>query len=212
MRKFTFIDNLIMAADAAIKTITNNLPPETRLNPASSYDDTDLTAAERKEIVGLMRVNHAGEISAQALYQGQALVARSEKVKSRLQRSAMEENDHLHWTKGRLQELNGQPSYLNPIWYVGSFCIGAGAGLIGDKWSLGFLAETEHQVMRHLKDHMQKIPGKDKKSHAILEQMYTDESHHAHVAVDNGAAELPYPVKKVMNLMSKVMTKTAYWV
>lgn len=212
MRKHNLIDNLIMAADNALKTITNNFPPATRSNPALGLQETELTHEESKDIIGLMRVNHAGEISAQALYQGQALVARSEKVKTRLQKSAAEENDHLHWTKARLQELNGHTSYLNPIWYVGSFCIGAGAGIIGDKWSLGFLAETEHQVMRHLKGHMQKVPSKDKKSHAILEQMYIDESHHANVAVKNGAAELPYPIKRLMHFMSKVMTKTAYWI
>ncbi|HHO58680.1 MAG TPA: 2-polyprenyl-3-methyl-6-methoxy-1,4-benzoquinone monooxygenase, partial [Thiotrichales bacterium] len=166
---------------------------------------------ERKHVAGLMRVNHSGEVSAQALYQGQAVTARDPDVRGKLQQAAIEENDHLKWTHLRLQELGSHTSFLNPLWYTGSFAIGAFAGALGDKWSLGFLAETEHQVVKHLDNHLQQLPAHDARSRAILEQMKTDELKHATTAIENGAAELPFPVKKLMAAMSKVMTTTAYY-
>ena len=159
-----------------------------------------------------MRVNHVGEICAQALYQGQAATAKADSVRQKMQRSAQEENDHLAWTQARVQELMTHTSYLNPVWYVGSLAIGAAAGLAGDRWSLGFLAETERQVVEHLNGHLARLPANDQKSRAIVEQMREDEGRHATVAIEAGAAELPLPVRKLMRLASKFMTSTAYWI
>ena len=158
-----------------------------------------------------MRINHAGEICAQALYQGQALTAQLPNVRDKMEQAAAEENDHLAWTAGRLRELGAHTSYLNPLWYAGSFAIGAAAGLAGDKWSLGFVAETERQVIRHLEGHLARLAPQDAKSRAILEQMKDDEAHHATVAIEHGAAEFPEPVKQLMQLTSKFLTTAAYW-
>ncbi|NOQ69777.1 MAG: 2-polyprenyl-3-methyl-6-methoxy-1,4-benzoquinone monooxygenase, partial [Gammaproteobacteria bacterium] len=146
------------------------------------------------------------------LYQGQSLTSSNREIKEKLQQAALEENDHLNWTRNRINELGGHTSFLNPLWYGGSFAIGAFAGAIGDKWNLGFLAETEHQVVEHLESHLNKLPGGDLRSRAILEQMKTDELKHATTAIEHGAAELPPPVKKLMAAMSKVMTGTTYYV
>jgi ubiquinone biosynthesis monooxygenase Coq7 len=159
-----------------------------------------------------MRVNHSGEVCAQALYQGQALTARLPVVRERMEQAALEENDHLAWCEQRLHELGSHKSYLNPAWYAGSFAIGALAGLIGDKWSLGFLAETERQVVRHLEGPLGSLPPDDLKSRAILEQMHTDEAQHATLAVESGGAALPPSIRGLMQSVSKVMTGTAYWV
>jgi ubiquinone biosynthesis monooxygenase Coq7 len=159
-----------------------------------------------------MRVNHCGEVAAQALYQGQALTARLETVRERMEQAALEENDHLEWCERRVKALGGHLSYLNPLWYLGSFAIGAVAGAVGDKWSLGFVAETEKQVIAHLEDHLDRVSQNDKKSRAVLEQMKIDEAHHGAVARAAGGAELPGPIKQLMGLASRVMTRTAYWV
>jgi ubiquinone biosynthesis monooxygenase Coq7 len=159
-----------------------------------------------------MRINHSGEVAAQALYQGQALTARLPGVRDKMERAAEEENDHLVWCERRINELGSHKSYLNPFWYAGSFAIGALAGAAGDKWSLGFVAETERQVVRHLDEHLSRLPEHDQRSRAVLEQMKEDEGHHATVALEAGGAELPEPVKKLMSLTSRVMTRTAYWV
>jgi ubiquinone biosynthesis monooxygenase Coq7 len=159
-----------------------------------------------------MRVNHAGEISAQALYQGQALTAKLPDVRDKMEQAAEEEFDHLNWCQSRLSELDSHTSVLNPAWYAGSFVIGALAGAAGDKWSLGFVAETEHQVVRHLDEHLEKLPAQDARSRAILERMKYDEAQHATVALQSGGAKLPFVVKKLMQLTSKVMTRTAYWI
>jgi ubiquinone biosynthesis monooxygenase Coq7 len=161
-------------------------------------------------VAGLLRVDHAGEVCAQALYQGQALTARRADVRSRLEQAAREENDHLAWCGRRLEELGSHRSLLNPLWYAGSFAIGALAGLAGDRWSLGFLAETERQVVRHLDGHLADLPPDDMKSRAILEQMREDEGRHATTAVDAGAAELPGAVKGLMAGVSRVLTAVAY--
>ncbi len=211
MRHYTAFDRLLIGADIALRTLAGKPLASGRPYPAQNIDDTELDASQRRHVAGLMRVDHAGEVSAQALYQGQALTARDETVRAKLEQSAIEENDHLLWTEHRLHELGDRTSVLNPLWYAGSFAIGAFAGALGDKWSLGFLAETEHQVVRHLDEHLQQLPAEDRRSRAILEQMKVDEAHHATTAIDHGAAALPLPVKKLMSAMSKVMTRSAYY-
>jgi 3-demethoxyubiquinol 3-hydroxylase len=212
MRHISPLDHLISQADHALRTVLGRPKTTERCNPSTHTDDTDLSDEERKLSAGLMRVNHSGEVSAQALYQGQALTARLEDVRTSMERAAMEENDHLAWTQQRLEELNSRKSALNPIWYGCSFAIGALAGAIGDKWSLGFVAETEHQVVRHLDEHLNKLPSHDNRSKTILRQMKVDEAHHATTALEGGGAELPWPVKKLMTAMSKVMTTAAYYI
>jgi ubiquinone biosynthesis monooxygenase Coq7 len=159
----------------------------------------------------LMRINHTGEVCAQALYQGQALTAKLPEVRQSMERAAQEENDHLAWCDSRLKAPDNRKSLLNPFWYAGSFMIGAAAGLAGDKWSLGFVAETEHQVEDHLENHLKRLPPQDQKSRAVLEQMKEDEIHHATVALEAGGAELPGPIKLAMKLTSKLMTKSVYY-
>ena len=195
MRHLNPIDQFIMQSDHALRTIFGNPVTTERKNPSDDTAEHNLSETERKLSSSLMRVNHSGEVSAQALYQGQALTARLEKVRDSMQRAALEENDHLAWTEQRLTELSSRKSLLNPVWYCGSFAIGAVAGLLGDKWSLGFVAETEHQVIRHLNEHLEKLPENDARSEAVLKQMKTDEAHHATVALEGGGAELPLPVK-----------------
>ena len=187
-----------MHADNALRTIAGKPVVTHRDYPASNIEDCELNDTERTQVASLMRVNHSGEVSAQALYQGQALTARLGEVREKLEQAALEENDHLVWTESRLHELGNRTSYLNPIWYAGSFAIGAIAGALGDKWNLGFLAETEHQVVRHLDEHLEILPQQDQRSRAILEQMRTDEAKHATTALDHGGAELPPPVKKLI--------------
>ena len=212
MRNYTPFDQLIMSADTALRTLLGEPIVTEREYPANNISDAEFSEQEKKHIAGLMRVNHSGEVSAQALYQGQSLTSGNREIKEKLQQAALEENDHLNWTRNRINELGGHTSFLNPLWYGGSFAIGAFAGAIGDKWNLGFLAETEHQVVEHLESHLNKLPGGDLRSRAILEQMKTDELKHATTAIEHGAAELPPPVKKLMAAMSKVMTGTTYYV
>ena len=200
-----------MQADTALKTLAGKPVVTEREYPAKNIDDCELSDSERKHIAGLMRINHAGEVSAQALYQGQSLTSKNPEIREKLQQAAAEENDHLVWTENRVNELGGRTSLLKPFWYIGSFALGALAGAIGDKWNLGFLAETEKQVVKHLDAHLDEIPSSDKRSRAVLEQMKIDEAKHATTAIESGGAELPKPVKKAMTLMSKVMTNTAYY-
>ena len=211
MRNYNPLDQLIINADTALRTLFGEPVLTGREYPANDIADANFSAEEKKHIAGMMRVNHSGEVSAQALYQGQSLTSRNQEVKEKLQQAALEENDHLDWTKNRLHELDSHTSLLNPLWYGGSFAIGAFAGAIGDKWNLGFLAETEYQVVEHLESHLNKLPGGDLRSRAILEQMKIDELKHATTAVEHGGAELPPPVKTLMQAMSKVMTGTAYY-
>ena len=209
-RHFSPIDNLMMQVDTGLRTLFGKPSVTERPNPENTIAEGELSANE-KELAGrLMRINHSGEVAAQGLYQGQALTAKLPDVREKMERAAEEENDHLDWCKQRINELDTHTSYLNPLWYFGSVAIGAAAGLAGDKWSLGFVAETEHQVVRHLTSHLNQISENDHKSRAILEQMKEDEGHHATAALDAGAAELPVPVKKFMALTSKIMTKTVY--
>lgn len=210
MRDYTPIDRLMMNIDTALRTVAGKPIVTHRAYPADDIEDCEFKGEDQKHVAGLMRVNHSGEVSAQALYQGQAITARNNKVREKLEQAAQEENDHLAWTKARLQELGDHTSLLNPVWYTGSLAMGAFAGALGDKWSLGFLAETEHQVVDHLDEHLKALPKQDQRSRAILEQMRIDEAKHATTALEHGGAEIPAPVKGLMSLMSKVMTKTTY--
>jgi 3-demethoxyubiquinol 3-hydroxylase len=213
MRTFSFIDKLLVEVDTVVQTIF--IPKQRvslRQSPAAQIDDCNLNQKESQHVAGLMRVNHAGEVCAQALYQGQSLTSRIETVKQQMLQSAIEEVDHLAWCEQRLQELNSKPSILNPYWYVSSFIIGACAGILGDKWSLGFVAETERQVSLHLQKHLQQLPVQDKKSQAILTQMHIDETQHANLAIKSGAANLPWFIQKAMQLMSKVLTSSSYYI
>jgi ubiquinone biosynthesis monooxygenase Coq7 len=212
IRRYSMIDRVIMEADKALTTLIGK--PETTARPAPDVDlkEHNLTQREQQKSRRLMRVNHAGEVSAQALYQGQALTANLPKVRTAMHQAALEENDHLVWCQQRMDYLGGHASVFNPLWYAGSFLLGAVAGQIGDKWSLGFVAETEKQVVHHLDEHLATISLGDEKSRAILEQMKIDESHHAKEAVNAGGAALPKPVKLLMGIMSKVMTRTSYWI
>ena len=205
------IDKLIIGFDSALRTLLTSAQT-VRPVPGSELPEADLTDTERQLSSALMRVNHVGEVCAQALYQGQGLTARNEAVQQTLMQAAREETEHLAWTERRIAELGGRKSLLNPLWYGGSFAIGVVAGLLGDKWNLGFLAETEHQVGAHLASHLQQLPNNDEKSRAIVTQMEIDEAGHATMALSHGGAELPLPVKFTMKLGSKIMTQTAYWI
>ncbi|MCB1925867.1 MAG: 2-polyprenyl-3-methyl-6-methoxy-1,4-benzoquinone monooxygenase, partial [Gammaproteobacteria bacterium] len=181
-----------------------------RPNPADDMPDADLSDVQRDHVARLMRINHTGEVCAQALYQGQALTARDPVVRTSMERSAAEENDHLDWCEQRVEELGGRLSLLNPFWYAGSFAIGALAGVAGDKWSLGFVAETERQVEGHLDEHLEQVPAEDQRTRAILEQMKRDEIEHGQKALDHGGARLPAPIKALMKVTAKIMTTSVY--
>ena len=211
-RNYSPLDQLVMNLDTSLRTLFGKPRTTERPNPADPREEAELSEAERELAARLMRINHAGEVAAQGLYQGQALTAKLPRVREKMQRAAEEENDHLDWCEQRVKELGSHVSYLNPLWYAGSVTIGALAGLAGDKWSLGFVAETEHQVVDHLDSHLQQITPDDQKTRAILEQMKTDEGRHATMALSAGGAPLPGPVKKFMGLTSKIMTRTAWWV
>jgi len=205
------LDRLIVEFDKGLRTLFSQAH-SARAYPDANIPETPMDEAERKNAAALMRVNHSGEICAQALYQGQALTARDPAVQQTLQQAAQEETEHLAWTAKRVHELGGHLSLLNPFWYTGSLAIGAVAGLLGDRWNLGFLAETERQVGDHLQSHLDRLPPQDAKSRAIVAQMYTDEVGHADMARSLGGAELPQPVQLAMKLNGKVMTSTSYWV
>jgi len=203
------LDHLIIEFDKGLRTLFSQAH-STRPHPDADLPDVSMDEAERKHAAGLMRVNHSGEVCAQALYQGQALTARDPEVQETLQQAAQEETEHLAWTSRRVKELGGHLSVLNPILYTGSLTLGAVAGLLGDKWNLGFLAETERQVGSHLQSHLKKLPAQDEKSRAVVQQMHIDETQHAEMAQELGGAELPEPVRQGMRAMSKVMTQTTY--
>jgi len=211
MRRYSALDQLCLGFDQALRAIAGHAETTARPYPAKNEQESELTPEQRKHSAALMRINHAGEVCAQALYHSQGLVSRGHAVKEKMRRAAIEEGDHLQWCSSRLAELSSHTSYLNPFWYAGSFAIGLTAGLIGDKWSLGFLAETEQQVVNHLEQHLTLLPAEDKKSLKILQQMHHDEAEHRDDAVHAGAAVLPRWVKKLMRFSSKLMVKTAYW-
>lgn len=211
-RDYSPLDHLLMNVDTGMRTIFGAPILTERPNPSEKIAEAELSEAERDLAGRLMRINHAGEVSAQGLYQGQALTAKLPEVREKMERAALEENDHLEWCERRAREMGTGVSLLNPLWYAGSAAIGAIAGKAGDQWSLGFVVETEHQVVKHLDEHLAQLPEHDQKSRAILEQMKEDEAHHATMALHAGGAELPSPVKRLMGLVSKIMTKTAYWI
>jgi ubiquinone biosynthesis monooxygenase Coq7 len=209
-RTFSTLDRVIGEIDKALKVLS--APARgSRPSPAGAGGEFVLEEAERLESSRLMRVNHSGEVAAQALYQGQALTARDGQVAAAMRQSAAEEMDHLAWCESRLRELNGRTSSLNPAWYAGSFAIGAVAGMFGDRTSLGFIAETEKQVETHLHSHLTRLPAADHRSRAIVNQMTLDEVAHGAKAISLGANELPFPFKWAMRLTSRVMTRSSYW-
>jgi ubiquinone biosynthesis monooxygenase Coq7 len=210
-RAYSPFDKVIMQIDQAVQTVFGQPKVTERSNPANGMEETDLSDSERDHTARLMRINHTGEVCAQALYQGQALTAHDPSVKNSMERSAMEENDHLDWCGSRIRELGGRTSLLNPFWYAGSFAIGALAGIAGDKWSLGFVAETERQVEAHLEEHLSEVRPEDQKTTAILQQMKEDEINHATKAVEKGGVELPLPIRTGMKITAKVMTGSVYY-
>jgi ubiquinone biosynthesis monooxygenase Coq7 len=211
-RNYTPLDRLLINLDQAVRTLFGQPVTTGRPNPAAAAPAVELPPWEQRRAARLMRVDHTGEVCAQALYQGQALTARLTEVRDRMERATVEENDHLAWCEARLRELNSRPSLLNPLFYAGAFAIGALAGAAGDRWSLGFVAETEQQVVEHLNAHLERLPAADRPSRAILEQMREDEAHHAATAMAAGAGRLPFPVRALMKGASQVMTQTTYWV
>lgn len=206
----TFVDRCLLQVDQALRTCVPGSSQAHRPSPASTADETELADTERRHAAGLMRINHTGEVCAQALYAGQAATAKLGETRQAMEEAAQEEVDHLAWCEERLTQLDARPSVLNPLWYGMSFGMGALAGLAGDKWSLGFVAETERQVCEHLEDHLQQLPETDQRSKAILEQMISDERQHGETAKSAGGADLPQPLRQAMSAMSQVMKKTTY--
>lgn len=208
---FNSIDKLIIEFDKALRTLAAT-PTSARPLPGGTLAEAELTDAEKRHAAALMRVNHCGEVCAQALYQGQALSCDDATVTRALAQAAREETEHLAWTEQRVTELGGRLSLLNPLWYAGSLALGYAAGRFGTRWNLGFLAETERQVEAHLEGHLERLAPQDAKTRAIVEQMKRDEAAHARTAYDLGGAELPEPVKRAMRLSARIMTGASYWV
>jgi ubiquinone biosynthesis monooxygenase Coq7 len=203
------IDTLIGEFDRALRAVAG-VAQASRTSPAEGIGEASLQEEQKAHAAALMRVNHVGEVCAQALYQGQALTARDPGARAALQKAAREEEDHLAWCAERIRELGGRPSLLNPLWYAGAFVMGAAAGALGDRWNLAFLAETERQVEEHLTGHLEALPPDDQRTRAVVEGMRADEARHRASALELGAAELPEPVMRAMRLASKVMTTVAY--
>lgn len=204
-----FPDRFIAALDNGLRTLFAP-SPSARAAPGALRSDQELTDGERELSLRLMRVNHSGEVSAQGLYQGQMLVAKEESVRALLARAAAEETEHLAWVQHRLEELGGRRSLLDPLWYAGAFILGAASGLLGDRWNLGFLAETESQVESHLDGHLERLPAADRRSRAIIEQMKQDEAGHAVAARNQGAADLPDLVRRAMRFASRLMVESSF--
>ena len=209
-RQLSLLDKLLDQIDSGLRTSFGSAPAPNRVSPAQAMEEPELTEEQRQHAIGLMRINHAGEICAQALYQGQALTAKLPHVGEQMRESAAEEIDHLAWCEQRIHQLGGKTSALNPVWYAMSFTLGAGAGLISDKLSLGFVAATEDQVCNHLEKHLQQLPEDDTKSRSIVGQMLVDEAQHAESALAAGGHKFPKPVKALMTLISSAMTKSSY--
>ncbi|MGQ0578682.1 MAG: 2-polyprenyl-3-methyl-6-methoxy-1,4-benzoquinone monooxygenase [Betaproteobacteria bacterium] len=203
------IDSLIIGFDRALRTLCGSAV-SLRPVPGEDLPDLELSTVERRHAAALMRVNHTGEVCAQALYQGQVLTVRDDAIRKTLENAAAEETEHLAWTAQRIDELGGRVSILNPFFFAGSFAIGALSGLLGDKWNMGFLTETERQVEGHLGGHLERLPAQDQRSRAIVAQMKEDEARHANTALAHGAAQLPEPVKLAMRLSSRLMTVSSY--
>jgi ubiquinone biosynthesis monooxygenase Coq7 len=209
-RRLSLLDKLISEADSVMKTVTSRGNHANRPSPSKDHLDPELSESQRRHVAGLMRVNHTGEVCAQALYQGQALTAKLPTVREDMQQAAQEEVDHLVWCEERLRELDSHTSYLNPAWYGMSFALGALAGAISDKVSLGFVAATEERVCGHLRDHLKQLPEEDRKSQLILQQMLEDEQRHGEKALEAGGTDFPKPVKDAMSFVSRLMTRTSY--
>ena len=209
-RNYTPIDRVIAAIDEGLRVSTGEAPAPFRATPAGDLAPAELNEQDREHVAGLMRINHTGEVCAQALYAGQAATARDDATRQAMQQAAEEEIDHLSWCEDRLKELDSRPSVLNPLWYAGSFAIGALAGIAGDDWSLGFVKETENQVEAHLADHLDRLPEGDARSQAILDQMKVDEARHAHMAEEAGARELPEGIRRAMTFTAGIMKTLAY--
>lgn len=208
-RTLTPLDRLLAGVERALETVAGT-PVAQRTSPADAVPEAELDDRERRHVAGLMRVNHTGEVCAQALYDGQAALARTAANREHLLHAAAEETDHLAWCAGRLRELESRPSLLNPVWYAGSYAIGALAALAGDAISLGFVVETEHQVEAHLAEHLERLPAQDARSRAVLTQMKADETRHAENAQARGGIDLPFPVPQLMRASSMVMKAVAY--
>ncbi len=211
-RHYSLSDQMCFGIDQTLRAVFANPKTTGRPYPAVNETESVMTDEQRQYSAALMRVNHSGEVCAQALYNGQEVFSRSSEIKEKMHQAAIEEGDHLAWCQLRISELGSHASYLNLLWYVGSFSIGFAAGLVGDQWSLGFLAETENQVVQHLEKHLALLPTQDKKSYKVLQQMQLDEARHRDEAIKEGASVLPSSVKFLMTIISKVMVKTAFWV
>lgn len=209
-RHYSPIDRLLLQADTAMRTLLPFSGHPSRPSPAIVQPEVTLDKQQSRHVAGLMRINHTGEVCAQALYQGQALTAKLPQVRQAMEHAAQEEVDHLAWCEQRIRQLGSHTSVLNPLFYGMSFGIGAAAGIISDRVSLGFVAATEHQVVKHLDEHLLQLPAEDEKSRAILAQMRSDEQTHAESALDAGGARFPAPIRLGMSLLSKVMTKSTY--
>jgi len=208
--EYSALDKLIIDFDRNVMRMLFGAPKPRRPSPAEGMTEAEMAPKTRTHIAGLMRVNHAGEICAQALYQGQALLARDPDTRNKMQQSADEEIDHLHWCEQRISELGGRTSRLDPLWYAGSLALGITAGTAGDHWSLGFIEETERQVVEHLQGHLDQLPQEDEKTRAILEQMQMDESEHGEKAAAAGARNLPDFIQSAMHFCARIMTRTSY--
>jgi ubiquinone biosynthesis monooxygenase Coq7 len=210
-RQLSSLDRLLAEADSVIRGIAAPVPRSSRPYPAEDVAEHPLSGTERRHSAALMRVNHAGEVAAQGLYQGHSAIARSAEIRAHMCAAAEEERDHLGWCQQRLDELKGSPSRLRPVWYTGAWLIGAASGIIGDRWSLGFVAETERQVSEHLEGHLDRLPSGDNRSRAIIRKMRDEEEQHGTNAKLAGARSLPFAVRQLMRMSSGVMTRTAYY-
>lgn len=209
-RALSPVDRLLGVADNALRTVAGRANRAARPNPARDVADVDLDERQRRHAAGLMRINHAGEVAAQALYQGHAALARNPQLAAHMLDAAEDEHDHLQWCAERLEELGAAPSRLNPLWYAGAFAIGAASSVLGDRWSLGFVAETERQVADHLRDHLERLPAEDRRSRAIVDRMRAEEAAHGAEAIERGAVPLPPPVRRLMRAAAGVMKRAAY--
>ena len=209
-RKLSFLDQILVEADNALRVVANKTNVTTRVSPAQQCKENQLSAEQERHAAGLMRVNHSGEVCAQGLYRGQSLTAKMPVVRQEMEQAAIEEIDHLAWCEQRLTALHSRPSLLNPLWYAMSFSLGAGAGLLSDRLSLGFVAATEQQVCEHLESHLRELPETDQKSRAVVEEMLVDEGRHAGGAIRAGGLPFPGPIKYAMSLVSRVMTSSSY--
>lgn len=208
-RHLSALDHLLAGLQRALETVAG-VPEPARPSPAQGIEEAEMDERERRHAAGLMRINQTGEVCAQALYDGQSLLARNQRTRAHLQDAAAEETDHLAWCNQRLEQLSSRPSLLNPVWYAGSYLMGVGAALVGDRVSMGFVVETERQVEAHLADHLQRLPPQDARSRAVLGQMQADEARHADEAQARGAVSLPFPVPGLMKLASQAMKMVAY--